>query len=75
MNERQCQFGRASLQEVPCNFIADAGERFCPRHKLEHATAIRLKPIFFTDSIVPRPTAEADDAMGVPKDWREQHHD
>lgn len=27
------------------------------------------------DSIVPRPTAEADDAMGVPREWRKRHHD
>lgn len=26
-------------------------------------------------SIVPRPTAEADDALGVPREWREKHHD
>jgi NTP pyrophosphatase (non-canonical NTP hydrolase) len=26
-------------------------------------------------SIVPRPTAEADDALGVPQKWREDHHD
>lgn len=27
------------------------------------------------ESIVPRPTAEADDALGVPQEWREKHHD
>jgi hypothetical protein len=25
------------------------------------------------DSIVPRPSAEADDALGVPREWRETH--
>ena len=25
------------------------------------------------DSIVPRPSAEADDALGVPREWREKH--
>ena len=27
------------------------------------------------ESIIPRPTAEADDALGVPREWRDKRHD
>jgi hypothetical protein len=56
-------------RKIPCRYVADRGKKFCPRHEME--AAMQREP----GCIVPRPTAEIDDALGVPAEWREKHHD
>lgn len=63
-------------RESPCHYVADPGHKFCPRHEMESALGeASTAPSACTGCIVPRPTAEADDALGVPREWREKHND
>lgn len=71
--------------EAPCHYVADPDKKYCPRHEMEAAllgkapapsdVSHACHPTGCRDCIVPRPTAEADDALGVPREWRESHND
>jgi hypothetical protein len=59
-----------------CDFRFGKDGPFCQKsknhegsHTWSSAVALREK------SIVPRPSAEADDALGTPFLWRDEHHD
>jgi hypothetical protein len=62
--------------EARCRYVADPDKKYCPRHEMEAALLSKPPaPSACSDCIVPRPTAEADDALGVPREWRERHND
>lgn len=72
--------GSGATLRVACQrAIADLFTQHQLRHKQTGAFKLSVVVIdtFETDasSIVPRPSAEADDALGVPKSWREKHKD
>lgn len=74
--------GSGATLRVACQrAIADLFTQHQLRHK--QTGAFKLSVVVIAErapddldrSIVPRPSAEADDALGVPKSWREKHKD
>ncbi len=67
-NSSACKAGAEKIQGGGGVCRECGGARLTPKE-------IAFLSVKRIESIVPRPTAEADDAMGVPRSWREKHHD